>query len=179
MLNTVFAVRRYSIGCLLWTVLLLCSRGLACFLRTSGEYLYIEAPYSRTYSHDLRRGSWYQGTKAAEKRDSMFRTKHEDDLYKNRYKFQPWVRLLHIGYVPVLWDTYWHRVKLTPLISLDTDCHLCTCDVYSYLGIQWLVRVHSHGTLADGWVQSMGLSAPSRFISTSAVFACLSDVILA
>ncbi|KAF9477191.1 hypothetical protein BDN70DRAFT_896735 [Pholiota conissans] len=36
---------------------------------------------------------WYQGTKAAEKRDSSFVKKHKEDLYKHRYRAQPWIAI--------------------------------------------------------------------------------------
>ncbi|PPQ95744.1 hypothetical protein CVT26_015870 [Gymnopilus dilepis] len=34
---------------------------------------------------------WYQGTLAAEKRDPTFKARHSEDIYKNRYRLQPWI----------------------------------------------------------------------------------------
>ncbi|KJA14361.1 hypothetical protein HYPSUDRAFT_49239 [Hypholoma sublateritium FD-334 SS-4] len=34
---------------------------------------------------------WYQGTKAAERKDPMFKANHKNDLYLHRYGLQPWI----------------------------------------------------------------------------------------
>lgn len=52
--------------------------------------------YIRAHSDEVRHGSWYQGTKAAERKDPMFKKNHKDDLYLNRYGLQPWVCLSRV-----------------------------------------------------------------------------------
>ncbi|KAF8907272.1 amino acid permease/ SLC12A domain-containing protein [Gymnopilus junonius] len=36
---------------------------------------------------------WYQGTVTAENREPDFKAKHSEDIYKNRYRLQPWIAI--------------------------------------------------------------------------------------